>query len=241
MTADPTALQQARIAVAVLAAAWPELAAAADTTLTRRTPTIRHYTEEQQEIRTAFRDLLARAERADRDATERYRALPATLPPADLDVVDVRTNVLQTLHTAVLLARSSLSPWLGRRGVTLGEPPRQVTAAVALSTTRWLADALDHTNGATPAAIASELRPAVRRVQQVLQHDPDDGWKPMGATRCPACRQRALYRWTASSDRRAWTRECRALVDAKPCLCLGRTCPCKRPDAQPHTRHLWAV
>ena len=37
MTVDPSALQTARLALAQIAAAWPQLAGAADTTLTRRT------------------------------------------------------------------------------------------------------------------------------------------------------------------------------------------------------------
>lgn len=235
MTVDPTALQQARIAVAQLGAAWPELAAAADTTLTRRTVV----TVPLDEERALERDAQLRAERADRDRAERFWALPSTRPPADLDVVDVRTNVCQVLHTAVLFARSNLAPWLGHRGVTLPEPPRRITPAVAVYATQWLADALDHTGGTTAAAIAQELHPAVRRVQAVLQHDPDDGWHPMGTTRCPACRQRALYRWADSPDRRAWTRECRGLVDDKPCTCAGGSCRCRRAGARAGSRHLW--
>jgi hypothetical protein len=262
VTVDPTALQTARLALATIAATWPMLAGAADTTLTRRTAVSDRYeprtrchkhagdpdldddcgncataqtNHDRWENHQAARDAELRAERQDRDSTERYRALPSTRPPADLDVVDVRTNVLQTVHTSVLLARSDLAPWLGRLGTTLGTPPRRVTVSSIYSATRWLADALDHTGGTTAAAIGTELRPAVERVHQVLGIDPDSAWRPMGTSRCPACRQRALYRWTDSPDRRAWTRECRN----PECECAGATCPCGRDGARSGSRHLW--
>jgi hypothetical protein len=231
VTVDPTALQTARLALATIATTWPTLAGAADTTLTRRTAVTVPLTAE----RAALRDAGLRAEREDRDRTERYRALASTRPPCDLDVVDVRTNVLQVVHTSVLLARSDLAPWLGRRGTTLGMPPRRVTVSSIHSATRWLADALDHTGGSTAASIGAELRPAARRVHQVLGIDPDTGWTAMGTSRCPACRQRALYRWADSPDRRAWTRECRN----PDCVCTGAGCPCGRDGARAGSRHLW--
>lgn len=230
MTVDPTALQTARLALATIATTWPMLAGAADTTLSRRTAV----TVPLDAARAALRDAGLRAERADRLATERYRALPSTRPPADLDVVDVRTNVLQTVHTSVLLARSDLAPWLGHGGVTLGTPPRRVTVSSIHSATSWLADALDHTGGTTAAAIGSELGPAVRRIFKVLQLDPDEDWRAMGTMRCPACGQKTLYRWAASDDRRAWTIECRN----DTCRCAGPTCPCGRPGARTGSRHL---
>lgn len=262
MTVDPSALQQARLSIATIALAWPQLAAAADTTLTRRTAVSDRYeprtrchkhakdldlpddcgncgtaqaTHDRWEDRKAARDAELRAEREDRDATERYRALASTRPPADLDVVDVRTNVLQTIHTSVLLARSDLAPWLGRLGTAFGTPPRRVTVSSIYSATRWLADALDHTGGSTATRIAGELHPAVHRVQQVLGLDPDDGWQAMGTSRCPYCRQRGLYRWAVGGDRRAWTRECRTAT----CMCLGEDCPCGRAGARAGSRHLW--
>lgn len=275
MTIDPSALQAARLALATLTLTWPVLAAAADTTLTRRpiASAVRHEPAERcrahagdDELpagcpgcfdawrrhdhwadRRAQRDEQLRLEREDRDRTERYRALLSTRPPADLDVLDVRTNVLQVLHTSVLLARSDLGPWLGRRGLAVTtEPPRRVTPGTIGAASRWLADVLEHT-AAAPSAIAEELQPAVRRVQALpmLGLDPDDGWHSLGTARCPGCRQRALYRWTASPDRRAWTRECRALLAVdparppRPCLCAGAGCPCGRPGARPGSRHLW--
>lgn len=271
MTVDPSALQAARLALATLTLTWPMLAAAADTTLTRRTPAsaVRYEPTERcsthmedddrpddcrrcrdaQRSRDRWtaslerRDAQLRAEREDRDATERYRALANTRPPADLDVIDVRTNVLQALHTSVLLTRSDLAPWLGRRGLALGEPPRRVTARTIGAASSWLADALEHTAGA-PAAIADELQTPVERVHQVLGLDADEPWKALGTARCPACRQRSLYRWTASDDRRAWTRECRALFTdgpdrSKPCTCTGPACLCARPGARSGSRHLW--
>ncbi len=263
MTADPSAVQTARLALAQIAATWPMLAGAADTTLTRRTAVSDRY-----EPRTACtkhaaapdpdgcehcataqrshdrwqqalddRDAAFRAERDDRDRTERFWALPSTRPPADLDVIDVRTNVLQVVHTSLLLARSDLAPWLGRYGTAFGTPPRRVTVTTIYSATRWLADVLDFTGGTTAAAIALELGAAVTRVRAVamLGLDPDDGWHAMGTSRCPACRQRALYRWADGPDRRAWTRECRN----DDCTCAGAGCPCARDGARPGSRHLW--
>lgn len=263
MTVDPSALQTARLALATIAATWPMLAGAADTTLSRRTAVSDRY-----EPRTACtkhaadpdpdgcehcataqrshdrwqqalddRDAGLRAEREDRDRAERFWALPATTPPADLDVLEVRTNVLQVVHTSLLLARSDLAPWLGRTGVALGEPPRRVTPATISAATAWLGDALEHTGGTTAAAIGSELGAAVKRVQAVamLGLDPDDGWHAMGTSRCVACRQRALYRWAEGADRRAWTRECRNPA----CTCTGAQCPCARDGARPGSRHLW--
>jgi hypothetical protein len=235
VTVDPTALQHARLALAQIALSWPQLAKAADTTLSRRTPTTRHLTAEQLADLAVDRDRLARAEREDRDATERYRALPSTRPPADLDVVDVRTNVCQVVHTSLLLARSDLAPWLGRAGVTLGEPPRRVTPARLTEATLWLADGLGHTGGTTAASVALELRPAAERAYQVLGADPEASWTAMGTSRCPRCRQRSLYRWADSPDRRAWTRECRN----PECECTGATCPCGRAGARAGSRHLW--
>ena len=270
-TDDPSALQAARLALATLTLTWPMLAAAADTTLPRRAPATTGRYEPDERCSTHMedddprpgcrrcrdaqrnhdrwqgnldrRDAQLRAEREDRDATERYRALPSTRPPADLDVLDVRTSVLQALHTSVLLARSDLAPWLGHQGLAIpGGPPRHITARTIGTATMWLANVLEHTAGAA-AAIASELQPASIHVHQVLGLDPDELWKPLGTSRCPVCRQRALYRWTASPDRRAWTRECRALLPdgerSKPCLCRGTTCPCERPGARSGSRHLW--
>jgi hypothetical protein len=232
VTVDPSALQTARLALAQIATTWPMLAGAADTTLTRRTAVSVPLSAE----RAALRDATLRAEREDRDRTERYRALASTRPPADLDVVDVRTNVLQVVHTSVLLARSDLAPWLGHRGLAVPyEPPRRVTPTTIATATSWLADVLEHTGGTTAAAIGSELRPAVRRVHQVLGMDPDAAWRAMGTSRCPACRQRALYRWTDSPDRRAWTHECRN----PDCVCAGAGCPCGRDGARSGSRHLW--
>jgi hypothetical protein len=261
VTVDPSALQDARLALAMLALSWPQLAGAADTTLSRRTAVHDHYeprtrchkhakdpdldddcgncataqtNHDRWEDRKAARDAELRAERQDRDATERYRALPSTRPPADLDVVAVRTNVCQAVHTSLLLARSDLAPWLGRHGVTLGEPPRRVTPTTFGVSTWWLAECLDHTSGTTAASIALELRPAAERVYKVLRLDPDEDWRAMGTTRCPACGQKTLYRWAASPDRRSWTIECRN----DTCRCTGPTCPCGRAGARTGSRHL---
>lgn len=231
MTVDPSALQTARLALAQIACAWPVLAGAADTTLTRRTAV----SVPLDAARAALRDEGLRAERLDRERTERFWALPSTRPPADLDVVEVRTNVLQVVHTSLLLARSDLAPWLGRSGVTLGEPPRRVTPETMRVSTWWLAECLDRVGGTTAAAIGGELQPAARRVHQVLGVDADASWHAMGTSRCPKCRQRALYRWADSPDRRAWTRECRN----PDCTCAGAGCPCARDGARPGSRHLW--
>lgn len=228
---DPTAERHARLALAQIALSWPQLAEAADTTLSRRTAVSVALSPEKA----ALRDAGLRAEREDRERTERYRALASTRPPVDLDVVDVRTNVLQTVHTSVLLARSDLAPWLGKRGVTLGEPPRRVTPTTIDAASRWLADALEHTGGITAASIAVELQPAAVRAYQVLGADPETSWTAMGTSRCPACRQRALYRWAEGCDRRAWTRECRNPA----CECSGANCPCGRAGARAGSRHLW--
>jgi hypothetical protein len=256
VTVDPTALQTARLALATIAATWPMLAGAADTTLTRRTAVSDRY-----EPRTACtkhaedpdpdgcehctaaqrshdrwqqaqddRDAALRDERADRERAERFWALPSTRPPADLDVVEVRTNVLQVVHTSLLLARSDL-----RRHVATDRAPRRVTPHTIGQALAWLAEGLGRTQGTTAAAIGAELRPAARRVLLVLGADPDDGWQAMGTSRCPACRQRALYRWADSPDRRAWTRECRN----PDCSCAGAGCPCARDGARPGSRHLW--
>jgi hypothetical protein len=226
VTVDPTALQTARLALATIDTTWPMLAGAADTTLTRRTAVSVPLTAE----RAALRDAGLRAEREDRDRTERYRALASTRPPCDLDVVDVRTNVLQVVHTSVLLARSDLRTTLAAQ-----EAPRRVTPLTIGAAVSWLANALAYTSGTTAAAIGQELRPAARRVHQVLGIDPDAAWRPMGTSRCPACRQRALYRWADSPDRRAWTRECRN----PECTCTGPACPCARVGARAGSRHLW--
>jgi hypothetical protein len=229
---DPTALQHARLALAMLALSWPQLAEAADTTLSRRTAVTCTLSPEKA----ALRDAGLRAEREDRDRAERFWALASTRPPVDLDVVDVRTNVLQTVHTALLLARSDLAPWLGHRGLAVPhEPPRRVTPATIATASRWLADVLEHTGGTTAASIALELQPAAARAYQVLGADPETSWTAMGTTRCPACRQRALYRWADSPDRRAWTRECRNPA----CECSGANCPCGRAGARAGSRHLW--
>lgn len=232
MTADPSALQQARLALAQIALSWPQLARAADTTLSRRTAVSVPLTAE----RAAIRDAGLRAEREDRERTERYRALVSTRPPVDLDVVDVRTNVLQVVHTSLLLARSDLAPWLGKRGLAVPyEPPRRVTPVTIATASRWLADVLEHTGSTTAASIATELQPAAARAYQVLGADPETSWTAMGTSRCPACKQRALYRWADSPDQRAWTRECRN----PSCECSGATCPCGRAGARAGSRHLW--
>lgn len=231
MTVDPTALQHARLALAQIALSWPQLARAADTTLSRRTAVSVALSPEKA----ALRDAGLRAEREDRDRTERFWALASTRPPVDLDVVDVRTNVLQVVHTSLLLARSDLAPWLGRHGVTLGEPPRRVTPTTFGVSTWWLAECLDHVGGITAASIALELQPAAARAYQVLGADPEASWTAMGTSRCPACRQRALYRWADGDDRRAWTRECRN----PECECSGANCPCGRAGARAGSRHLW--
>lgn len=229
---DPTALQHARLALAQIALSWPQLAEAADTTLSRRTAVSVPLTAE----RAAIRDAGLRAEREDRERTERYRALASTRPPVDLDVVDVRTNVLQVVHTSVLLARSDLAPWLGRAGTTpFGTPPRRVTVSSIYSATCWLADGLDFVGGSTAASVAAELQPAAARAYQVLGADPETSWTAMGTSRCPACKQRALYRWADGDDRRAWTRECRN----PDCECSGANCPCGRAGARAGSRHLW--
>ena len=272
VTVDPTALQTARLAIATITLTWPMLAAAADTTLTRRAPAsgvrwepaTRCHTHQDEdeapppscrrcaeasrshdrwESDLAQRDAQLRAEREDRDRAERFWALPSTRPPADLDILDVRGHVLKALHTSLLLARSDLGPWLGKRGLAItAQPPNAVTPHTIGAAVGWLQAVLDHTAGA-PAAITAELAPAVRRVHQVLDLDPDEHWRSLGTARCPACRQRALYRWTASTDRRAWTRECRALITdgerTKPCTCRGASCPCARPGARNGSRHLW--
>lgn len=274
MTVDPSALQAARLALATLTLTWPMLAAAADTTLTRRAPATAVRYEPTERCSTHMedadptpgcrrcrdaqrshdrwtanlerRDAQLRDEREDRDRAERFWALPSTKPPADLDVLDVRTSVLQAMHTSVLLARSDLAPWAGHDGLVdiPGGPPRHITARTVGTASVWLANVLEYLDSAA-AAIAGELTPAGRDVHQVLQLDPDELWRPMGTARCPACRQRSLYRWTASGDRRAWTRECRAqLTDGPdlrsvPCLCRGATCPCGRPAARSGSRHLW--
>lgn len=261
MTADPSAVQTARLALATIAATWPMLAGAADTTLSRRTAVSDRY-----EPRTACtkhaadpdpacehcataqrshdrwqqalddRDAAFRAERDDRERTERFWALPSTRPPADLDVLEVRTNVLQVVHTSVLLARSDLAPWLGHQGLAIRYgPPRRVTPDTIAVALAWVADALDYASGLTALVIGSGLRAAADRVHQVLGVDPDDGWHAMGTSRCPACRQRALYRWADGDDRRAWTRECRN----PDCSCTGAGCPCARDGARPGSRHLW--
>jgi hypothetical protein len=231
VTVDPTALQHARLALAQIALSWPQLAGAADTTLSRRTAVTVPLSPEKA----ALRDAGLRAEREDRERTERFWALASTRPPVDLDVVDVRTNVLQTVHTSVLLARSDLAPWLGRYGVAFGEPPRRVTPVTILRAASWLGDVLDHTGGTTAASIALELQPAAERAYDVLQADPEASWTAMGTSRCPSCRQRALYRWADGDDRRAWTRECRN----PECECSGATCPCGRAGARAGSRHLW--
>lgn len=260
MTVDPTALLHARLALAQIALSWPQLARAADTTLSRRAPSSAvHHAEpatrcrkhaddpdttdgcehcataqrnhDRWENHQAARSAELQAERADRDATERYRALPSTRPPVDLDVVDVRTNVCQVVHTSLLLARSDLRTVLAIHG----EPPRRVTPASLLSATLWLADVLAHTSGTTAASVALELRPAAERAYQVLGADPETSWTAMGTSRCPACRQRALYRWADGPDRRAWTRECRNPA----CECSGANCPCGRAGARAGSRHLW--
>lgn len=228
---DPTALQHARLALAMIALSWPQLAEAADTTLSRRTAVSVPLTAE----RAAIRDAGLRAEREDRERTERYRALASTRPPVDLDVVDVRTNVLQTVHTSVLLARSDLAPWLGRYGTIFGTPPRRVTVSSIYSATSWLGDAVDFLGDTTVASIATELQPAAVRAYQVLGADPETSWTAMGTSRCPGCRQRALYRWADGDDRRAWTRECRNPA----CECSGANCPCGRAGARAGSRHLW--
>lgn len=223
---DPTALQHARLALAQIALSWPQLARAADTTLSRRTAVSVPLSAE----RAAIRDAGLRAEREDRDRTERYRALASTRPPVDLDVVDVRTNVLQTVHTSLLLARSDL-----RNHAAVHRAPRRVTPHTIAAATAWLAEALERTSGATAASVAAELRPAAERAYQVLGVDPETSWTAMGTSRCPACRQRALYRWADGPDQRAWTRECRNPA----CECSGANCPCGRAGARAGSRHLW--
>jgi hypothetical protein len=265
VTVDPTALQHARLALAQITLSWPQLARAADTTLSRRTPVSgTHHGEPATRCRKHAADLDApdscehcataqrnhdrwenhqaarsaelQAEQYDRDHTERYRALPSTRPPVDLDVLDVRTNVLQTVHTSVLLARSDLAPWLGHRGLAVPhEPPRRVTPTTIAVASRWLADVLEYTGGPAAASIAAELQPAAARAYQVLGADPEASWAAMGTSRCPGCKQRSLYRWADSPDRRAWTRECRNPA----CECAGATCPCGRAGARTGSRHLW--
>lgn len=225
---DPTALQTARLALAQIALSWPQLAEAADTTLSRRTAVSVPLTAE----RAAIRDAGLRAEREDRERTERFWALASTRPPVDLDVVDVRTNVCQVVHTSLLFARSDLRRLIG----AAEHVPRRVNPATLVEAITWLANALDWVGDAgTPGAIASELRPAAVRAYQVLGADPETSWTAMGTSRCPACKQRALYRWADGGDRRAWTRECRNPA----CECSGANCPCARAGARAGSRHLW--
>jgi hypothetical protein len=226
MTIDPTALQTARLHIGHIRVIWPTLD---DARATRRTAAHGPLSGRAA----ASRDADLRAERADRDAAQTYRALATTPAPANLAVVDAEVEVLATIGATTWAVRSDLRQWSRLLPVI----PAAVDGKLS-----WLTAMLDATSADVVDQAAHDLARAAWQLANALDVRLDDDWHPAGR-RCPACGQRALYAWRESPDPREWTVECRGEVEdgdhTKPCRCAGDDCPCGRPGARPKTRHLW--
>jgi hypothetical protein len=228
MTIDPTALQTARLHIGHIRICWPTLDDARTARVSR--PTVALSGRAAQ-----ARDADLRAERADRDAAQTYRALATTPAPANLAIVDAEVETLATIGATAWAIRSDLRQW--------GRYVPVIPAAVD-SKLSWLTTMLEQTSPDVVDQAAADLRHAARGLCRAigLRLDDDETWHANGK-RCPACGQRALKVWRESPDPREWTIECRGEVEdgdrTKPCRCAGDDCPCGRPGARAKTRHLW--
>jgi hypothetical protein len=228
---DPTALQAARLACGHLRVTWPLLADLRDASSAR---TVRSSAPLSARAKEA-RDELLRAERADRGATLTYRALAPSPAPANLAVLDAEREAHTAIVATIWAVRSDLRQWSG----LVPAIPEGVAGKLT-----WITRMLDGTAAGVVDQAAVDLTAAARRLASATGTRLDDDWTAVGR-RCPACGQKALYRWAQSTSRLEWATECRAEIPGDrgtiPCRCAGDPCPCQRPGARPGTRHLWNV
>lgn len=227
---DPTALQQARLHIGHIRTAWPHLEDARDATLRRQARVTATISAKAAETR----DAELRAERADREHAERYRALPAAPVPANLALVDAEVDAHATVVATIWAVRSDLRQW----SRIVPDIPAPFHGKLS-----WLTGGLGYTSPDVVDQAARDLTTTARRLTTVLGRRLDDDWNPNGR-RCPACTQRSLFAWTVSTDTREWTVECRGQVTddrghVNPCRCTGTDCPCDRPGARERSHHLW--
>lgn len=228
---DPTALQQARLAIGHIRVCWPHLDDMRDATSARTVRAIPQLSVGARERR----DELLRAERADRDANQTYRALAPSPAPANLQLLDAELHALGVLHHVAWLIRCDLRQW----SRYLEPWPTAIDARLT-----WITTMLEQTGPAVVADAQLPLDMAARRLAGAVQLRLDDDWHATGR-RCPACGLRALHTWRQSTVQAEWTTECRGepQIDdsgrTTPCRCAGPDCPCARPGARLASKHLW--
>lgn len=224
MTVDPSALQAARLALGQIRMCWPLLADARTTRTPRSSAPL-------SAARRAAQDELVRAERADREAEQTYRALAASPAPLNLVVVDAEQATQDAITVTYWAIRNDLRQWSS----SIARWPSLIIA----SQLTWLTGMLEHTAAHVVDQAAADLTNAVRQLAAVAGVRLDDDWRPLGR-RCPNCGLRSLHRWNASTDRREHTIECTNNGGAtEPCRCTGDSCPCARSGARTGSRHLW--
>lgn len=229
MTADPSTVQGARLAIGSIREALPVLVEARNAPLTRE----RRYPRPLGKAAAARLDELVAAERLDRLGQLRhgYIPRPAIPVPARLAVVDVEQQLRTTLGDLCWLASSQL-----RARWELIWAPNAPAAVPFDAHLDYLTVAVGHVDQGLAAQTEKELDDASRLLLDVLRLSAV--WIPL-PRRCPACDRRSLRGYLESPNVHEWTVICHGAQPA--CICAGVDCPCQRPGRRPATRHLWSA